>query len=419
MRADDARWFVSTIVRKMASREVDRWGLVRLNATIIRRVMYQGTYKEVIENLLSGAAVERAPYKSGEASYGYRLSSRYLGDHCRTVPATDARLIARIEQERQRVESQQARQRRPIHDALADEQRFLTITPEADDIVQSLAKERARLCQSILVSDIRHRRLRFTLSSTGRIYNAISGLKRELRSTLRLAGEPLGGIDLRASQPSLLAMILSKTFPPTNELEFQSSYNSVARCLSACLAAARARLRLDGGTPDDVVRFAADACGGRLYEQLADLVGLSRKQAKQRLLVDVLAKRGGYPSSFENAFRAAYPSVHAAIRKINDSDHCSLIRLLQTAEAWLIIDQVCPLLLGEGIRCVTLHDCVFSQVGMLDRVEMAFEDTFANIGFRLGLKREIPGSLEARSDPSADIAGDELIGENVETGQSS
>lgn len=396
MRADDARWLLSTILRKMASRDVDPWGLVRLHSDILRRVMNKRTYNDVIESHLD-SAIERRPYKVGEVSFGYRLVERFMHEDSRIVPATDVRLIDRIRREQRRMEKLQAGRLRPIHDQLAREQQHLTITPDANDILSALESANARLCQSVLVNDIRYRRLRFTVSTTGRVFNAISGLKRELRRALRLAGEPLGGIDIQASQPSLLAMMLSKSLAPTNGLNNVATYSIPPPC--PCVAAVPpassaglAALRLGGPAyASDVARFADAALDGCLYESLASLVGLTRDQAKKRFLVDVLAKDGCYPSEFEDAFRQEYPTVYAAIRHINRENHCTLIRLLQSVEAWLVIDLVCPRLIGEGVPCLTLHDSVYTQVRMLDRVESAFHDAFREIGFELSLKRETPG----------------------------
>jgi len=129
---------------------------------------------------------------------------------------------------------------------------------------------------------------------------------------------------------------------------------------------------------------------------------LTREQAKKRFLVDVVAKRGGYPSSFEDAFREAYPTVHGAIRRINYKNHCSLIRLLQSVEAWLVIDLVCPRLISAGVLCLTIHDSVYAQERMLGEVESAFREAFDEIGFSLSLKREIPGGGEGILYPRVD-----------------
>ena len=181
LRADDARWMVSTIVRKLANRDTDPWGLVRLHWSVLARVMRRNTLRAVVEALEGGGAIETTGYYTGVKCRGFRLTKRYLGDRSVRVPVTDPWLLARIEAERCREKTTEQQTRwLPVHDALADEQQRVTITREADDILDTLP-EHTRLCQHVLVCNIRSRRLRFSVSSTGRVFNAITGLKRELR----------------------------------------------------------------------------------------------------------------------------------------------------------------------------------------------------------------------------------------------
>ena len=87
--------------------------------------------------------------------------------------------------------------------------RQLTIDPAADTILATLP-EHTRLCQDVLVSRVRHREFPFSVSSTGRAFNSVTGLKRELRPTLRLGGEPIGGVDIVCAQPALLALEIAR-----------------------------------------------------------------------------------------------------------------------------------------------------------------------------------------------------------------
>jgi hypothetical protein len=233
---------------------------------------------------------------------------------------------------------------------------------------------------------------------------------------LRLRGEALGGIDICASQPSLLGMMLYKQFLPSNELNDALTYSTHPPGVPVAVGA---RGRFLGGLPADVRRFVDDAQNGWLYEGLGSSVGVSREFAKHRFLVDVLAKHGSYPSAIEDEFRRAFPTVYAIVGEINGGDHCTLIRWLQSVEAWLVIDMVCARLIRDEIPVVTIHDSVFTQMGLIERVEAAFEEVFDAIGFRLSLKREIPGNVASTFDPRTGTAGDALLAENVETGRMS
>lgn len=70
-RFDDARYFISLILRKLARWDVDRLGLVRLHAKHLKSIMYQADYAAVVEALVDGGAAERFPYQVGHRSFGY------------------------------------------------------------------------------------------------------------------------------------------------------------------------------------------------------------------------------------------------------------------------------------------------------------------------------------------------------------
>ena len=390
LRADDARWLMSTIVRKTANRDTDPWGCVRLHSRILRRIMYEPTMVDIVRALERGGAIETAPYCEGVRSKGYRLAKRYLGDRCIRMPATDPRLLDRIERAQQRQDAEEPEEQRarwkPVHYRLNAEQHHLTIGNEADVILAALP-EHTRLCQDVLVSNIRRQDFPFSVSTTGRVFNAITGLKRELREALRFGGEPLGSIDIRCAQPGLLALALSR-FPPTNVLNKLGTYKHALPVLPPFPCSL-----LPPSLSPDLASFVALAAFGLLYERLVMLTGLDRDSVKLAFLRDVLAKRGRYPSSVEQAFRRAFPTVYSWIRMVNCRDHAELIRLLQRLESWLVIERVSPRLLGR-VPCITLHDAIFSTCQSLPTIEQAFGETFDEIGFRLSLKRE--GAAEDR-----------------------
>ena len=115
--------------------------------------------------------------------------------------------------------------------------------------------------------------------------------------------------------------------------------------------------------------------------------GLDRDVVKLALLRDVLAKRGRYPSAVENAFRDAFPTVYQIVRAVNRDDHGTLIRLLQRAESWLVVETVAPRLLGR-VRILTLHDAIFSRRRDVRKVKDAFREVFDERGFEMTLKVE-------------------------------
>ena len=216
------------------------------------------------------------------------------------------------------------------------------------------------------MASIRRREHKFSVSSTGRVFNAITGLKREIRSALRFYGQRVGSVDIRCAQPALLAMLLTQNYPPGGPNQRTTyKHTQLAWPATSCLSPSALPVHvLPASLPvcHDVAAFRRCALDGSIYEVLCGLTGESRDFVKLRFLVDVLAKRGQYPSAVEDAFRAEFPSVFRAIRTINRQDHGTLIRLLQRTESWLVIERVAPRLLTENCRIVTLHDTVYSTL---------------------------------------------------------
>ena len=186
-RGDDARWAVATIVNKMAHHQVDPWGFARLSSSILRKTMSWRAQPAVMRALVARRWLDPpAPYYPGVKSKGFRLSKGALAQGSKSVAATNKGLIARIHREWDRMAAVQQQRWLPIHHDLARiQQQHMTILPAAESMVADLPPE-SRLCQEVLVGDIQRRTPKFSMSSTLRVFNWLTGLKRELRSHVRL-----------------------------------------------------------------------------------------------------------------------------------------------------------------------------------------------------------------------------------------
>ena len=128
-----------------------------------------------------------------------------------------------------------------------------------------------------------------------------------------------------------LAFMLSPKYPPNVPFPWATYKHGL-------LVAPPPVLSLDSSCLSycpDLGSFESSVFEGSFYESLCKKTGLDRQTVKLRFLVDVLAKRGRYPSPVEQVFRRDYPTVHRAIRETNRDDHGTLIRMLQAAESWL------------------------------------------------------------------------------------
>ena len=380
LKADAARWLVSTVLNKLAVRNVDARDFAILSSTILERIMGHG-YAKIVRALIDAGVLLRSPYREGR-SFGYRLADSYLGGTPLLVPVTNPIMRDRLEREQKRHDAEQSKRRLPIHDALGEAQKAMTILPAARDAVELLDRKK-RLCQRFHVDRLERGELPLTISSTDRVFNGLSGLKSDLRQFTRLDGKRIGCIDISNSQPALLGNLLEHGFPRewgkrVPNIKIHRRPPSPPVCLPLP-SFPRPSLSSES--------FASVAVSGKLYDELAKAFGNNREFVKHRFLVDVLAKRGTYPSDVENEFRRRFPEVWETIQEINATSHCNLIRLLQRLEAWFVIERVSTKLV-DRLPLVTLHDAVYAPVHDLGRVEDAFQETMAEIGWRLALKPE-------------------------------
>ena len=409
-RADDARWFVHTVATKTAHGETDESGYVRLDSRVLRRVMSKRTQPAVVRALVDAGVIDPpAPYFAGVRAKGYRLTEKTLGERCKLVEVQDRQLAKRLQRERERLQREEASRWLPIHHELAESQRALTILSAAGAILDGLAPE-AQLCQRVLVENIERGTLKFTVSNTGRCFNGLTGLKRDLRKMIRLGGQPIGGADIRCAQPTLLA-VLVRLADRRNVPTYKRLIRPLLDALDRCPPARRPLSGLSGlllalsgeraGAPPlaaDSALFESVVLGGDLYAQLvvecreAEVVlpadpEEARDRVKVLLMRDVLAKNGCYGSPFESVFRGAFPSVHRFVRWINRGDHAELIRTLQRLESWLVVENVAPRLVGR-LPVVTLHDAIYARTEDLPAVVDAFGETFEKLGIQLRVKTE-------------------------------
>jgi len=401
---DDARYFVHLVLTKTARWEVDANRMVRLHATYLRNIMHQKYYAAVVDAIVDGGAVVRAPYRPGERSFGYRLADRYINDRHVRVPATDLRLIHRLELFHEQAEAKRKSRMKAVHFALERKQKRLNIQADvAREIISGLPRESNPFdVQGIIVADIERRDFHCNVGWYGRFSNNITSMSRKVRPALHVDGEPLKSVDISCCQPALIAFVMESGKHPAlnrrkgqgntqNNGEEQTEHgNNSNRLYDSTIR------HPDSG---DFELYRQLVQSGEFYDfMVAELSdhGISREQFKRRFLADVIAKRKAnphgaeYPSVVEAKFRELFPSVYQFIRYMNRNgwEHENLIRELQRQESRLVIEQVAAdfVTVHRKTFAITLHDSIFTVESDLVKVEQAFHRTFDRNGFRMNLK---------------------------------
>ena len=205
MKADAVRWLIGRVISRGMYGHADEEGYVRLNATIIRSVLDWRTWKGVREALIP-SAFETKPHIAGVRCRGYRVRAELCGPPHRFPLVTDTQLIAKLEAYRTAWRALREQLMLPVHQEMRSVQKRLTIADGVDQVLDEL-HPRAKMSQVPLLNNIRDHRASFSVSGTGRVFHAFSGLSKKLRPYLRLDGESLVGVDIGSCQPALLGLI--------------------------------------------------------------------------------------------------------------------------------------------------------------------------------------------------------------------
>ncbi len=404
VRADSAHWLLDTIIHRACIGRYDEDGFVGVDSRIARDMMGRRMWP-AIRTALSGPWLDEQvrPHIAGVRCRGYRLNPQLSGG-IRRVQLTEPGLCERLRRFMAEYQATQESEMLPIHAQLREAQCSLTIRPEADAVLNELVGP-AHALQSALVATYRNRRLPFSVAfGTGRVFNSLTGLKSDLREHVRLAGQPIGCVDLSGAQPALLGLMLTRPLGPLFPFEWVkrranippypfphwlASSRAVADRVVSLLSDLFSLHRL---VDVDTYEFSELACAGSLYEYLVDachaagvsLRGEPRRWVKKRVLVDVLNYDGSYKSDLARVVGSKWPSVLAVVHRANAS-HRTLIATLQRLESRLVIELVAPRLV-ERVPIVSLHDAIYCRLPDQPAVVEAFEETFAELGFRLSLK---------------------------------
>ncbi len=110
-----------------------------------------------------------------------------------------------------------------------------------------------------------------------------------------------------------------------------------------------------------------------------------RSQTKKLLLQEVIAE-GPLRKRVSEDVQGRVPLLYLALcgtsseRHTEKSAHGELIRVLQRLEGWLVVEQIAPLLVENGVPVVTLHDALYVREQDAESAKAAFQQTCGRLG---------------------------------------
>ena len=406
---------------------------IAMNSRRMREVV-GNSYTRLIAILVDeGVFEEDFVYIPNSKSRGYRLAPQYNGS-TRDLPVENETLRARIAARRNRPEhethvTKQFYDKVKLIEIVLEDALNEIVLQEQKDAKEHGAEKAAKLreCYYRQVLDIYEGRWRMFQDFTGRIHTNITSLWTPLRKHLRYKGQRFVNVDIKNSQPFILAATLKDwatreiSEAEISDIALQMLYLTTHGKNHLSLQEERGRdpwrntehttltlheeyknmlrrsIRKAKGALEEIERFLASCTGKGFYEELGDLAEAAGKPelneilrtargvAKRRLLRTLYENpHKSYADEYEEYWQAAYPAVKGICDDIKDLHYQLLPKYMQHVEAKAILK---PLegKLGQFEAIATIHDSLLvlekDAAVAQHHLEVAFQEKpIVNVG---------------------------------------
>ncbi len=420
-RLDTARRVVHHItLRSLGRSRADRWTPV--SAALGETLAGSRRAWDAVRAALIGAGVlevdgrdpargKRGHYLPGVASLRYRLDGRLAAAPLRPEKTKCALREGEIAAAARDVLRRASGRWLPIHDRLEGWLRQFSVDAAAVERVLAGIKDPVKRRHAERIAIALTYGSEFDRAGIvceyGRFHSIVTRTPRELRSTLRIGGEPLCEIDVSNCQPLVLGLEASAEFERkrSNESEAKAGKQEGERDgeregllrrpgpLSLCCTFSH-----DCVDRSDVSEFVDICSAGRFYEELADVLSMPFRTASQRRAVKLESMRvifGKHRPTWPRwaAFADRWPGVASHLAGLKRDDHRHAAHVLQRAESRLMIELACGDMMQRhpDIGILTVHDSILTPMGGLVPAFTAVTGAWRGAGAVPKLKVKRPG----------------------------
>jgi|GEM_PF-2541733 len=400
------------------------------------------SYKTYLNYLTEHGVIESddsySNFKGYEKCKGYRLTIPYRESPIMRVIIFDEDIVRKIEKNKAR-KTQEAREKYP---QLCDQFDLLDVDEkEAKAILDNLYKDTEedimnRAQQQNLLNKVQNKTGSFKVGRTGRLYNPISNLRKELRPALRVNGEKLVELDIKASIPTILEILLSregaKRFDKkirkysnyrklkggNNEKKTQQGLGrgqqgnkETRRNLNRASKDNPYMWANFGGllTEPDVIQFREDISkdDNDIYDIYTEKFNevfdkeIERGDAK-KIVLSIINSPKYCESGHKDLLQTMYPNVIEIIDKINgyfkisqngviNDDVAPIAYITQEIESDFVLGIVCSKIVEQypDIPIYTIHDAIYTTNEFADNVhDIILEEAKAFYGVDISVKKK-------------------------------
>ena len=244
----------------------------------------------------------------------------------------------------------------------------------------------------------------FIVDPYGRIHTNLTNLTSDLRQFLVIKNSKLSSVDISNSQPLFLSIMMNKdqyNEDNTNykiervvdTLHNRQLFDKIERVVDT-------QIERVVDTLHTRQLFDKDCEEGKLYERIAEYLGVTRNEVKQPVLRTLylnpklwrtkLQEAEPFQWKVIKAFQELYPKVWDYTLDARNKDYKQLSRRLQHTESQFVFNQCVSRIRSEqpDIWLATIHDSIICLPDNVKYVEFIIRDEFAKINVFPKLKVE-------------------------------
>ena len=391
---------------------------IPINAETLVRIVWN--YKDYLTYLIDNRVLECDNwYEPGTTSRRYRWCSDYFNGENQEMEyewLKDYKVLARIEQLRQH-KNTQGRDIYPVlehwlHKVEIDSDEAIKAVNVLLQNSQEKNKEIKAASYLFNIEGIQKRQWFFTVDNkAGRLHTNLTNLPKWMRSMIKLEGESLVGMDIRNSQPYLLALLLNKEFYEEKEEQNGKGEIRIKDIISKSNIIQDYKEELNKAIYVPMLGFLNEmndnqdfivekenyrklVSEGNLYEyilrkaiEIPQYMDYGRDQVK-KLLMTIFYSDDAYPNEAKHLFSDSFPYIAGIIHDLKQLWYQHAPILLQTLEAVVVLDRIVGRIIAENpqVPLFTVHDSVVTTPFYCDYVQAVMEE---ELTLAIGLKPNI------------------------------
>jgi len=431
-------YIVHLIVRNRDKEGVADKQYINVCSTVLRQVFAEYiSYRDyLVEHGVIESDDEYCNYKGKEKCKGYRMTKKYRGKKLRFENCFDVNLVKKLKAN----DEEQTEIAIEKYPELCKKFSILDYDKEeANKILNKLyteEEEYKRHQQELKLRKIEKKEGNFIVGRTGRLYTPISNLKKELRPALRVNGEKLVGLDMKASIPTILEILLSKNGAKRfdEKIRKYSNYGKLKgakRVKKSQQGLGRGQLGEEefkrelkkpcGSEPymwanfggllnkADVEQFTKDISTGDIYniymekfnEQLDEDKKKNRGEIK-KIVLSIINSPEYVKGPHKDLLKDMYPNMIKIIDKINgyfkiaqngviNEDVAPIAYITQEIESDFVLGTVSKRIVSDRpeVPIFTIHDAIYTTREHVEYVyQVMLEESLAYFGKKIRVDKE-------------------------------